>query len=103
MTENFQDLQATVSGEGEITAPFSGQIIATPAAVTPRPPTLIELLIGGISGLGLYVRRPAYKNAFSSPVSTPALFDCLENQYAGGCRGLKDRAPAGRDCQSARY
>jgi hypothetical protein len=57
-TENFQTLLAIVNGGGEITAPFSGQIlIATPAAVTPEPATLIDLLIGGIGGLGLYVSR----------------------------------------------
>jgi hypothetical protein len=56
-TMNFQEVLATVNGGGEITAPFSGQIIATPAAVAPEPATLIDLLIGGIGGLGLYVSR----------------------------------------------
>jgi hypothetical protein len=58
-TENFQTLLATLNGGGTVLAPFSGQIIATPAAVaaTPEPATLIDFLIGGISGLGLYMRR----------------------------------------------
>jgi hypothetical protein len=58
-TMNFQDVLALVNAGGSIMAPFSGQIIAAPAAVavTPEPATLIDMLIGGISGFGLYVSR----------------------------------------------
>jgi hypothetical protein len=61
-TENFQELLATLNGGGTITTPFSGELDITPAvAATPEPATLIDFLIGGISGLGLYVRRTSLR------------------------------------------
>ena len=57
---NFQQLLAVISGEGDITSTYAGEITVPPAsgtAVTPEPASLIEVLTGGIGGLGLYVRR----------------------------------------------